>query len=99
MRKAYGFKLQSQKNVIKLGNMIDDMWGIHLHIMLLARRYRRMFGKDVSAYKLKRHTAETQKADETPLGSPAESSGSRRCIAVWQIPRRIRSEQERPKSR
>ena len=34
MRKAYGFKLQSQKNVIKLGNMIDDMWGIHLHIML-----------------------------------------------------------------
>ena len=47
MRKAYAFKLQSQTNVIKLGNMIDDMWGIHLHIMLLARRYRRMFGKDI----------------------------------------------------
>ena len=61
MRKAYGFKLQSQKNVIKLGNMIDDMWGIHLHIMLLARRYRRMFGKDVSAYKLKRHIAKLKK--------------------------------------
>ena len=61
MRKAYGFKLQSQKNVIKLGNMIDDMWGIHLHIMLLARRYRRLFGKDVSAYKLKRHVAKLKK--------------------------------------
>ncbi|MDE0424054.1 MAG: RNA-guided endonuclease TnpB family protein [Candidatus Poribacteria bacterium] len=61
MRIAYGFKLQSQKNVIKLGNMIDDMWGIHLHIMLLARRYRRMFGKDVSAYKLKRHVTKLKK--------------------------------------
>ena len=61
MRKAYGFKLQSQKNVIKLGNMIDDMWGVHLHIMLLARRYRRMLGKDVSAYKLKRHVTKLKK--------------------------------------
>ena len=62
MRKvSYGFKLQSQKNVIKLGNMIDDMWGVHLHIMLLARRYRRMFGKDVSAYKLKKHVAKLKK--------------------------------------
>ena len=61
MRKAYGFKLQSQKNVIKLGNMIDDMWGIHLHILLLARRYRRMFGKDVSAYRLKRHVTKLKK--------------------------------------
>ena len=59
MRKTFGFKIQSQKNVIKLGNMIDDMWGIHLHIMLLARRYRRMFGKDVSAYKL--HIAKLKK--------------------------------------
>ena len=61
MRKTFGFKIQSQKNVIKLGNMIDDMWGIHLHIMLLARRYGRMFGKDVSAYKLKRHIAKLKK--------------------------------------
>ena len=62
MRKvSYGFKLQSQKNVIKLGNMIDDMWGVHLHIMLLARRYRRMFGMDVSAYKLKKHVAKLKK--------------------------------------
>ena len=61
MRKAYAFKLQSQTNVIKLGNMIDDMWGIHLHIMLLARRYRRMFGKDISAYRLKRHIAKLKK--------------------------------------
>ena len=61
MRKAFGFKFQSQKNVIKLGNLIDDMWGIHLHIMLRSRRYRRMFGKDVSAYSLNRHVAKLKK--------------------------------------
>ena len=61
MRKAFGFKLQSQKNVIKIGNMIDDMWGIHLHIMLLTRRYRRMFGKDVSAFRIKKHIAKLKK--------------------------------------
>ena len=61
MRKAFAFKLQSQKNVIKLGNLIDDMWGIHLHIMLLSRRYRRMFGKDVSAYKLNSHVSKLKK--------------------------------------
>ena len=98
MRKAYGFKLQSQKNVIKIGNMIDDMWGIHLHIMLLARRYGRMFGKDVSAYKLKRHLAKLKKRT-TALGRPTESSCSRRCVAIRQIPRRIFSEYQGPKSR
>ncbi len=53
--------MQNQKNAVKFGNMIDDMWGIHLYIMLLARRYRRMFGKDVSAYKLKAHVTKLKK--------------------------------------
>ena len=61
MRKSYKFKLQNQSNTIKLGNMIDDMWRIHLHILLLARRYRRMFGKDVSAYRLKNHIPKLKK--------------------------------------
>ena len=61
MRKSFRFKLQSQKNVIKLGNMIDDMWGIHLHIMLLARRYRRIFGKDISASRLNKHITKLKK--------------------------------------
>ena len=55
MRKCYKYKLQGQANTIKLGNMIDDMWGIHVHIMCLERRYYRMFGKSVSAYRLKAH--------------------------------------------
>jgi len=61
MRKAYQFKLQSQKNVIKLGNMLDDMWGIHVHIMRLSRRYYRMFGKNLSAYRINAHIAKLKK--------------------------------------
>ena len=37
MRKTYKFKVQSQSNTIKLGNMLDDMWDIHVHIMHLQR--------------------------------------------------------------
>ena len=61
MRKSYKFKLQNQSNTIKLGNMIDDMWEIHVHIMRLQRRYYRMFGKNLSAYRLKAHVAKLKK--------------------------------------
>ena len=61
MRKAYKFKLQNQSNTLKLGNMIDDMWGVHVHIMVLARRYYRMFGKHLSAYRIKAHIAKLKK--------------------------------------
>ena len=61
MRKAYAFKLQDQSNTLKLGNMLDDMWGIHVHIMVLARRYYRMFGKNLSAYRIKAHIANLKK--------------------------------------
>ena len=41
--------------------MIDDMWEIHVHIMLLDRRYYRMFGKNVSISRLKAHVTELKK--------------------------------------
>ena len=61
MRKAHKFKLQNQSNTIKIGNMLDDMWQIHLHILLLSRRYYRMFGKNLSAYRLNAHIARLKK--------------------------------------
>ena len=61
MRKASKFKLQNQSNIVKIGNMLDDMWQIHLHIMLLARRYYRIFGKNLSAYRIKAHIAKLKK--------------------------------------
>ncbi len=41
--------------------MLDDMWQIHLHILLLSRRYYRMFGKNLSAYRLNAHVAKLKK--------------------------------------
>ena len=61
MRKSYKFKLQSQSNTIKIGNMIDDMWEIHGHVMRLDRRYYRIYGKNVSISRLKRHVTELKK--------------------------------------
>ena len=61
MRKTYKYKLQSQSNTLKLGNMLDDMWGIHVHIMRLQRRYYRMFGKNISAYRMNAHIAKLKK--------------------------------------
>ena len=61
MRKARKYKLQHQSNTLKLGNMLDDMWGIHLHIMRLQRRYYRMFGKNLSAFRINAHVAKLKK--------------------------------------
>ena len=61
MRKARKYKLQSQSNTIKLGNMLDDMWSIHIHIMRLQRRYYRMFGKNLSAFRINVHVAKLKK--------------------------------------
>ena len=61
MRKTYKYKIQNQSNTIKIGNMIDDMWCIHVHIMRLQRRYYRMFGKNLSAYRLNAHVARLKK--------------------------------------
>ena len=41
--------------------MLDDMWQIHLHILLLARRYYRIFGKNISMYRLKAHLRKLKK--------------------------------------
>ena len=61
MRKTYKYKLQHQSNTIKLGNMLDDMHQIHVHIMRLQRRYYRLFGKNISAFTMNRHVAKLKK--------------------------------------
>ena len=61
MRKTYKYKLQNQSNTIKLGNMLDDMWHIHVHIMRLQRRYYRRYKKNISAYTMNRHITKLKK--------------------------------------
>ncbi len=55
MRKTYKYKIQNQSNTIKLGNMIDDMWHIHVHFMKLHRRYYRRYKKNISIGKMCSH--------------------------------------------
>ena len=55
MRKTYKYKIYNQKNTIKIGNMLDDMHQIHVHIMKLQRRYYRLFSKNISASKMNKH--------------------------------------------
>ena len=61
MRKSYKFKLQNQSNTIKIGNMIDDMHEIHVHILRLDRRYYRIFGKNISISHINAHVAKLKK--------------------------------------
>ena len=61
MRKTYKFKLQNQSNTIKIGNLLDDMYHIHVHVMKLQRRYYRMFGKNISAWTMTQHITKLKK--------------------------------------
>ncbi len=55
MRKTYKYKIQNQSNTIKIGNMLDDMHQVHIHIMRLQRRYYRRYKKNISAYTMNAH--------------------------------------------
>ena len=68
MRKTYKFKIQHQSNTIQLGNMLDDMWQIHVHILRLSRRYYRLFGKNLSAYRINAHIAQLKKRTKPHWG-------------------------------
>lgn len=55
MRKTYKYRLQNQTNTIKIGNMLDDMYQIHVHFMKLQRRYYKMFGNNLSYSRMSSH--------------------------------------------
>ncbi len=61
MRKTYKYKVQDQSNTIKLGNLLDDMWHIHVHIMRLQRRYYRRYKKNISAFTMNKHVTKLKK--------------------------------------
>jgi len=43
--KAYKYELYHQDPLIKIGNLIDDLHSVHVHLLRLQRRYYDMFGK------------------------------------------------------
>ena len=53
--KTYKYEFSHQSNIIKLGNLIDDLHGVHVHLLLLQRRYYRLFGKYASLSRILKH--------------------------------------------
>lgn len=58
---TYKYKLQNQKNLIELGNIIDDCWYVHTHFIKLIRRYWRIYKKYPGKSKLSKHLAKLKK--------------------------------------
>ncbi len=53
--KTYKYEFSHQSNIIMLGNLIDDLHGVHVHLLLLQRRYYRLFGKYASLSCILKH--------------------------------------------
>ena len=61
MMKSYKYELSHQSNTIQLGNLLDDLHQVHVHVLRLQRRYYRLFGKYISAYTMNAHIAKLKK--------------------------------------
>ena len=42
--KTEKYELSHQSNMIQIGNLLDDLHGAHVDLLLLQRRYYRLFG-------------------------------------------------------
>ncbi len=42
---TYECEFYHQSNMIQIGNLLDDLHDVHVHLLLLQRRYYRMYGK------------------------------------------------------
>ena len=43
--RTYKYEFYHQSNLIEVGNLLDDLHSVHVHLLLLQRRYYRMYGK------------------------------------------------------
>ncbi|RKU18940.1 transposase [Candidatus Poribacteria bacterium] len=59
--KTYKYELSHQSNTIQLGNLLDDLHQVHVHVIRLQRRYYRLFGKYISASTMNAHIAKLKK--------------------------------------
>ena len=77
--KTYKYEFSHQSNLIQIGNLIDDMWQVHLHLLQLQRRYYRiLWGLHFpEAYPETYYEVETH--HKTALECVAESNDPRRC--------------------
>ena len=53
--KVAKYELYHQSNIIQIGNLIDDLHSVHVPLLLLQRRYYRIYGKYASFARICRH--------------------------------------------
>ena len=53
--KTEKYEFSHQSNIIMLGNLIDDLHSVHVHLLLLQRRYYRIYGKYASLSRVLKH--------------------------------------------
>ena len=53
--KTHKYELYHQSNIIQIGNLIDDLHSVHIHLLQLQRRYYRLFGKYASLSRILKH--------------------------------------------
>ena len=53
--KTYKYEFSHQSNIIMLGNLIDGLHGVHVHLLHLQRRYYRIYGKYASLSRILKH--------------------------------------------
>ena len=53
--KTEKYEFYHQSNMIQLGNLLDDLHGVHVHLLLLQRRYYRIYRKYASFARICRH--------------------------------------------
>ena len=53
--KTYKYEFSHQSNLIQIGNLIDDMWQVHLHLLQLQRRYYRIYGGYIPLKRILKH--------------------------------------------
>ena len=53
--KTFKHEFSHQSNLIQIGNMIDDLHSVHVHLLLLQRRCYRIYGKYASLSRILKH--------------------------------------------
>ena len=59
--KTEKYEFYHQSNIITLGNLLDDLHGVHVHLLLLQRRYYRIYGKYASFGRICSHITKLKK--------------------------------------
>ena len=64
--KTEKYELYHQSNIIQIGNLIDDLHSVHVHLLLLQRRYYRIYGKYASFARICGHITNSLKQRTKP---------------------------------